>query len=495
MFEELLIGTRFKSLRAEQEFAVNSYLTSDKSTWLGELPTGIGKSLIGWIIGKSTGRTLILTATKGQMDQYERDFESAGLVDLRGMGNYPCRALPAPLRCDSGPCLEGDACIWRQSGCAYYDRETAAGTRQMVLSNYSKWFTYPDLGKFDLIVCDEGHDVASEVTKNAGAAFHSSEIDIPNRPDWSLWDWQDWAGIKKAEAYEVLKTKSNLLTPTERRDVRMLAERLSKLTKGGEGWAVEHAADRVSFEPVSASTYTESLLFRKIPRRVIMSATLGSDTPAELGVAREDMTYLSLDSPFPVANRPIYWVKLGFRMNAKVSGAQLEHWVATQDGIIAREIKEKGIIHTVSYERARYLKANSKFGAAMLIHPPSDLKDTVERFKRMKDGILVSPSVHTGYDFPYDHARWQIIAKVPFPNCTYGIAKARKEADDNFDKKFAAKRIVQMAGRVVRAADDCGRTYITDDAFGFLFDHYRPYFARWFRQALRPVRGIQEAAA
>jgi hypothetical protein len=40
----------------------------------------------------------------------------------------------------------------------------------------------------------------------------------------------------------------------------------------------------------------------------------------------------------------------------------------------------------------------------------------VATFKRRKaPAFLVSPSMTTGWDFPYDQCRWQIIAKVPIP--------------------------------------------------------------------------------
>ena len=101
------------------------------------------------------------------------DFARAGLVDVRGQGNYPCKELIAGGRfwrsdvdqwktnCDNGPCHSGYSCELRASGCHYFDAHKKALASRLVVTNYSYWMAvhkYRDgLGPFDLLVLDEAH--------------------------------------------------------------------------------------------------------------------------------------------------------------------------------------------------------------------------------------------------------------------------------------------------------------------------------------------------
>jgi Rad3-related DNA helicase len=76
--------------------------------------------------------------------------------------------------------------------------------------------------------------------------------------------------------------------------------------------------------------------------------------------------------------------------------------------------------------------------------------------------ILLSPSVVTGWDFPYRDCEYQILAKVPFPDTRSSIMKARIEATEHYREHLTATAIEQMAGRVMRADDDQGETFIVD---------------------------------
>ena len=87
------------------------------------------------------------------------------------------------------------------------------------------------------------------------------------------------------------------------------------------------------------------------------------------------------------------------------------------------------------------------------------------------DAVLISTYVGQGYDGK--HCDFCIIVKMPFPPLGDIRTLKKMEANDEWYKSETAGALVQMCGRVVRAADDTGINYIIDPTFDF---HYRKGF-------------------
>jgi ATP-dependent DNA helicase DinG len=91
-------------------------------------------------------------------------------------------------------------------------------------------------------------------------------------------------------------------------------------------------------------------------------------------------------------------------------------WVGLIDRILDARGDRKGIIHTTSFERARYLQQYSRHSGRLLLNESRNTRDVVSAFKStQRPMVLVSPSVTTGYDFPYAECEFQVIGKVPYP--------------------------------------------------------------------------------
>jgi len=492
---ELGIPAPLDSWRPEQAHTFERMLVSGRRFEVAALPTGIGKSLLGVGYAKLMGgRTVFLTSTKGLQDQYLRDFSPAGLVDVRGMGNYPCRMLAGGGECDEGPCLDGESCQWRETGCHYYDQVGRAAGAELALTNYAFWFQHardeaPVLGPRDLLVCDEAHLLVDELAAAAGARFTAKEVKLTRlMSEWTAEEWRRWGLENALRARQALAAEG--LKGWERRALRGLLGRFWKVAQLTDDWAWDVVPSRhVTFEPIVPRQYAEGLLWRGTPKVVLLSATIRPEHMRELGVPEAEYTFHESDSPFPADRRPIYWLEIGHRITAKTSDLNLEFWVNKIDQVMDKRLDRKGIIHTVSYARAKFLQKHSRHAGVMLTHDWDDLRETVERFKRAKaTAILVSPIVHTGYNFPYEEAEWQVVSKVPFPDTRTGIARARQARDKSWVVRQAVTTLVQMAGRVVRAKDDLGETIITDDSWKWLWSRYRPYFPKWFRSAYREVQ-------
>lgn len=483
------------TFRPQQQKAFDWLLASPRRFDLITAPPGVGKSLLGWSFLKLLGSPAVyLTKTNALLGQAEADFGLHGMTKIMGMGRYPCRALGDLMKCDAGPCLSGQECVWRNGGCAYFDQEAKARESQIALTNMSYWLAHKDsltLGPREVMVIDEAHEIVDELSKAAGAEFSAREIDFPADRKSEDWDWRDWAFEQRRKAWDLLGSET--LGPAQQKEVRNLLARFTRLAENGarSAWAweevIEKRVPRLRFQPIIPGDFAEQMLFRNIPRIILMSATVRSTHMDALGVPKDQYGIFEADSPFPVSHRPIWFWETGVRVTGKTSPAMLEFWAGKIDQYVAPRLNRgKGIIHTVSYSRAKYLREKSRFGQHMMIHDSDNITESIERFKRLKPpAIFLSPSLDTGWDFTQEDMRWQVIAKVPFPDTRTGIAAARAKLDNQYVQKEAVTKLVQMAGRSpgMRRPQDMGETVIIDDSMKWLYGHFRPWFARWFREA------------
>ena len=93
-----------------------------------------------------------------------------------------------------------------------------------------------------------------------------------------------------------------------------------------------------------------------------------------------------------------------------------------------------------------------------------------------------------GVDFPYSDCEYQIIPKVPFPDLSSPLVRARQERDKTYGAYMAIQSIVQETGRGMRAEDDQCETFILDSNLGWLRHGHWDFAPRWWHVAVRTVR-------
>lgn len=448
-------------------------------------PTGIGKSLI-YVAGSlhRGGRTIILTSTKGLQDQLMKDFAPAGLVEVRGRSNHRCDLTGNSA--SLGPCRWGYKCALREGGCAYYDSIRRANEAQLVVTNYAFWLSNDGILEAETLVLDEAHasfdhlvsHYSVELDMNLAMGILGHELELSR------------AGIaealKESEKYlraqvkHILKEGGDIskISPLSRlvENIRTLSSTL-KLT------AIKSKHKGTLYvTPVTAPT---DRLFRGSRFVLLTSATVGEGTARLLGLTPSMIDILSYNSPFPVMNRPIYALD-GFKIDRKTSQATDRQWAVLIDQIVRSRPGHKGIVHTVSYDRrAKYLK-NSHLKIPVLSPNPKETASFVAQFKH-KDppAVLVSPSVTTGYDFPGDECRYQVIGKVPFPDSSSELSSARTKVFPDYPLHAAWQQIVQASGRGVRSEDDWCETFIVDAHFHWLLRKAHRLAPKWFVGAIK----------
>jgi len=240
----------------------------------------------------------------------------------------------------------------------------------------------------------------------------------------------------------------------------------------------------VVLSPIWPAPFAEDVLFLDIPKVVFTSATVVRKTAKLLGIER-GIRVEEYPHSFPLANRPLTHLPT-VRMNYKCGELENRLWMSKVDQIIRDRIGTKGIIHTVSYARRDMVLERSKFRDHMITHNRRNTEDVVRKFKRSTAPcILVSPSMATGWDFPDDECRWQIIVKLPYPDTRGAILRARSDADKDFTAYLVMQQLIQATGRGVRSIQDWCETFITDNNITWFIERNKHLTVNWFRGAYR----------
>jgi Rad3-related DNA helicase len=145
---------------------------------------------------------------------------------------------------------------------------------------------------------------------------------------------------------------------------------------------------------------------------------------------------------------------------------------------------KKGIIHTNSFELASWISKDIK--DPRLVYHDSSNKDEVlqEHYSTDKSTVIVSPSMDTGVSFDDDKARFQVIAKIPYPSLGSQKNKLRQKMNPDWYSWRTVSGLIQMSGRVVRSTEDYADTIIIDGSFGDLLKYSGHYFPYWFQKRI-----------
>ncbi|MDZ7746431.1 MAG: helicase C-terminal domain-containing protein [Halobacteriales archaeon] len=99
--------------------------------------------------------------------------------------------------------------------------------------------------------------------------------------------------------------------------------------------------------------------------------------------------------------------------------------------------------------------------------------------------VFVSVKMEEALDLEGDLCRWQVLCKAPYPN-TRDSRVARRLEDDQWAWYYrtALRTVIQACGRIVRAPDDYGATYLADSSLLDVFERARADTPAWFREQI-----------
>jgi ATP-dependent DNA helicase DinG len=520
---------KFTEWRPEQEDALLLITGTDKRFVGLNMPTGSGKSLVSHMLGKLYGRILVLTSQKTLQDQMERD--QLIDTDIRGQQNYECLAVRrygplaeyghrngAKVMVDKAPCHVGVHCWMKFGGCKYFDKvRLAKETPGVVSTNYSYWLALgkalrdgrveDQLGQFDAIVCDEAHSAINEVCSALRIELPIAELSsmLGLRPlpldatldRWRLWGEAalfGWSGEMDRLNASLKNQYIDLEVVGEYKKMQRIGSGLEQVATLSGDWVVGQSwkGDKITFDPVWPTSYTEQLLFRNTEKVVFMSATIAPKTLNILGVSDSEREYVEYPSSFPLESRPTYIYSWGDvpKVDFKMSEESEYVWLNLIDDFIGERIalNRKGIIHGVSYARMERILLKSKYKELFITNKDStQTQAAIESYKKSKLSILLSPSVTQGEDFPDDECRWIVIPKLPFADSRDPVLQRREQSDPGYGGLMMIITLAQSVGRGPRSKTDWSEAAIIDGHARWALDKYHRHAPKYFRDSWKWV--------
>lgn len=510
---DLGLPPKFSSWRQYQDHAIETAWDSEVRFVGMNQPTGSGKSLAYMALASLLGRTCVLTSTKALQDQLLADFSPIGLADIRGRANYPCH-LKRGMTCDEGADAHCHHRFTQQAypPCPYAVALEKARNAPLVVTNYAYWILQNEhgggLGSFKLLVLDEAHAAMDEVCGALSMELTSYELyrmlqaRVPE-PEDMVEAWRELAQRRLPFAQRTLDEQGSLIRSgygddqdlKEFRSWKKLVTKLLRLAGISDtgNWIVEAVPHGHRITPIWPAPFTRSRLFLDVPRVVMVSATLTRKTLELLGVPQDESAFTTYPSVFPARHYPLIHIPT-VRVDHRWTPGDRRKWMERIDEILGARLDRKGIIHSVSYERAREIEEDSEYSAVMLLHDSKGAAETVAGFKTAgPPSVLVSPSVGTGHDFPYSACEFQIISKVPWPDCRTPLMAARVRADPAYRQHVMCQGLVQSCGRGMRAVDDRCENFIVDDHIRGVLATCRSELPQWFRRLYRMEEEIPKA--
>ena len=465
---------------------------------------GFGKTLIMAAHARATGkRTLILTPFKGLQDQMIREMDF--IVDLRGKANYSCGLLSTNCEIGSPRCAIRKS-VMSIGLCEHKTAQDRAAKADIVVMNYSCWFHQMNaqgVGKFDTIICDECDQADQQLSDHLAFTLTSKEVlgelHTSRAPHWNdpLTDWIGWGK-------DVIERLAKLLNEAEKDakeiddsyilerffHLRSLHRKITTLTSMfGDDWITETVRDGIRFDPIWPGRFTESYLFRGIPRVLLFSGTLNEKTFGLLGIRKADRTFYEYPSPFHPYWNPLILTPVGEHkaFSHPIQSATLDAAVDLFDKIADARMDRKGILHTISFPHLNDIIERSRHANSFISNDTKyfggnrKTTDVVETFKAASPpAILASPSITAGWDFPDDYCRWTFIFKVPFPDTTSLVAKARQKLDREYYNNKAMTSLIQMCSRPCRSEKDWNENIIPDPRVGWFLKANEHLAPKWF---------------
>ena len=499
-------------------------------------PTGSGKSLLARAIMGCARRVedadpvdptgaYYTTPQVSQLDDVAEDDLLDDLKLIRGKSNYTC-ILPGEedTPVDRAPCARerGYDCAVKHR-CPYFSDRAIASSREfaaMTLAYFMRTAGSEVFRKRDVCVVDEAHGLAEWAEMYATIDLNDRTVpvwedvrvpDVDGDPDAAVSFAEHLVRTCESAKDELLGQDE--LTPEEAAERDRLQELISELNwfvedyndpESATTWVVDSEArsaseqssgrsprdaddQSVTVKPMDPERYLKHTVWDRANKFALLSATI-LDKEAfcrSVGLDPSNVALVDVEHTFPLENRPIYDVAQG-KMTYEERDQTLPKLAETVVRVMAHHPDEKGIVHAHSYDIAEKLASRlDDFGVGDRVRThDSDTRDAeLERWKATDSPeVFVAVKMEEALDLKYDLGRWQVLCKAPFLNTNDSRVAARL-ADGQWAWYYrtALQTVIQGCGRVVRAPDDHGATYVADSSILDLFERARTDMPPWFR--------------
>jgi Rad3-related DNA helicase len=492
---------------------------ADNDVVLVRAPTGSGKSLLARAVAGCARRgdtdpekpagAYYTTPQVSQLDDVAGDPLLSDLNVIRGKNNYDC-ILPGETDTpvDRAPCVreQGFDCQVTHR-CPYFsDRAIAANRRiaAMTLAYFMQTAGSDVFGPRDVVVIDEAHGLGDWAEMYATIDLGPATV-----PPWEDVRPEEVADLDDAVDYaEYLQTVCDRglaslrgqveLTPEEvarrdrlqelRGDLRWFVEEYRD-PESATTWVVDQpdgAGSPVTIKPMNPERYLKHTVWDRGQTFALFSATI-LDREAfcrSVGLDPGRVALVEVPHTFPVENRPLYDVTRG-KMTYERRDDTLPNLARTLVRLMQHHPDEKGLVHCHSYgiqERLEAHLAEFGVGARVRSHGREDRDAQLGTWQRHSSPeVFLSVKMEEALDLEGEACRWQLLCKAPYPNTRDSrVARRLEEGQWGWYYRATLRTVIQACGRVVRAPEDYGATYLGDSSLLDVFERARATMPDWF---------------
>jgi Rad3-related DNA helicase len=529
-------------------FIKKAILTGNKYMLLN-LPTGVGKSFlatmfINWYLNhiNENAKFDVLTNSKLLQEQYIKEFPY--IRNLKGRANYPCDLYNT--NCDEG--LEiCSAKKKRCDNCPYMIALSNFIGSRVSMTNFHMFdianifsTAFKSARESNVLIVDEASDfdqvfcsyMTTELNINVfiKCGFEQTKIneykniiastnDILSLIDSIikifLPDLDKRIKFLKDEMTDAEAHGKSVPIDTYKKWAAQTRECTSKFNSLGlfvsefknnpENWILETVYKRdkrkkedgeyksLIVQPVWGTEYIPKYALEQYDHIIFMSATiLNKKLFCSINGLDENITkYYEIPSPFPVQNRPIYYIKAG-KMTYKEKESSYQYHLEYIKKTLSKYKNDKGIIHTFNYELATWLNndlSKSEFKDRIIVHDTANRNDKLnQHINSNEPTVIISPSMMMGVDLKDELSRFQIIMKIPYPNIQSKLIKKRQQTNPDWYKWKTIVDLVQQYGRSVRSDVDFADTIILDSCLSDIINFSGDFLPKYFIDAIKILK-------
>jgi Rad3-related DNA helicase len=103
-----------------------------------------------------------------------------------------------------------------------------------------------------------------------------------------------------------------------------------------------------------------------------------------------------------------------------------------------------------------------------MFHSKSDAKEVLNKWMTSpasEGKVFIASGFEEGIDLKGSEYEWQAIARVPWPSLADPAVRKKTDRNERWYIWKTLQKIIQAYGRICRAADDYGVTYVLDEQF------------------------------
>lgn len=384
--------------------------------------------------------------------------------------------------------------------CFYYEQKYHALLSAHSIWNYAAYFqlmrygrkAYADYIRKPVAIFDEAHKIEDQIIQFIGVDIYNGHVtecgvDIKS---YSLDDTKlvnelihDLAKSYSGQIKELQESKKFQQNPDYMQLARLesryerMANAHAELESNKENFVIndpyfdERGSFRsLSIKPLDISKYVKA--FFDIDVQIFMSATIDKASFCEnTGLDPDSVAFVDTPkSPFLPDKRRINF--LNIRKLSYSSSRDDELAVISKiDDLLTQHADERGLILSSSEKKCidirNHLSEKNK-SRIRICHSRNEngmtQDEIIQEHAMDENGVLLSSSLWEGVDLKDELSRFQIIAKVPYPNLSEKRTKIKMQRFPLWYKSQTIVKLLQGFGRSIRSEQDWAVTYVLDAA-------------------------------